>query len=371
MSDLDVLTVGERADLGAFIAFPYALHRDDPCWAPPLRRDARLLVDTTRNPFYEHAERELFVASRDGHVVGRVAAIDDRLHRETHGDRTGFVGFFDSVDEPQVAQALFDAAARWLKGRGLEVQRGPVSPSINDEVGVLVDGFETPSVLMMPHNPRYYPGLFESAGFRKAKDLLAFQSTYTTLPERLIAATEIVGKRYGITCRPLDMRRFDQEIVRVKQLYNSAWEKNWGHVPLTDREIDALAGQLRPIVVPELVVFAERAGEPVGFAAAIPDINVALRKNPAGRLLPGILKVLWASRRVTRLRVLLLGVVREWHNKGVDALMYRRVWENGRRRGFDWAEGGWILEDNQPMINGLKRLGFEPYKTYRVYERPI
>jgi GNAT superfamily N-acetyltransferase len=150
-----------------------------------------------------------------------------------------------------------------------------------------------------------------------------------------------------------------------------AWEKNWGHVPLTDREIDNLAAQLRPIVVPELVVFAERQGETIGFGAAVPDLNVALRANRSGRFFPGILKILWAARHVTRLRVLLLGVLPDWHNKGIDALLYRRIWEEGRKKGYDWAEGGWILEDNQPMINGLTRLGFAPYKTYRVYERPI
>ncbi len=371
MSEVELVGAADRRGLTDFVGFPYGLHRGDPCWTPPLRRDARLLVDASRNPFYEHAERELILARRDGRVVGRIAAIDDRLHREVHGDRVGFFGFFDCIDDHAVARALLAAAARWLKGRGLDAQRGPVNPSINDEVGILVDGFETPSVIMMPHNPRYYPGLLEAAGFRKAKDLLAFQSTGTALPERLIAATDLVRKRYRVSCRPIDMRRFDEEVVRVKKLYNAGWERNWGYVPLTEREIDLLASQLKPIVVPELVVFAEREGEPIGFAVAIPDLNVALRKNPSGRLFPGILRVLWASRHITRIRVLLLGVLGDWRNKAVDALMYRQIWEQGRKKGYDWAEGSWILEDNQPMINGLTRMGFAPYKTYRIYERSI
>ncbi len=371
MPPRQIVRVSDRFALARFIGLPYRLHRGDRNWTPPLRRDARALVDPRRNPFYEHAERELLLALVDGRVAGRIAAIHDRRHLETHRDGAGFFGFFECVDDREVAGALFDAAAAWLRERGLALFRGPLSPSLNDEAGLLVDGFDTPSVVMMPHNPRYYPALVEAAGFRKAKDLLAFQNTHTTLPERLVAATEIVGKRYGVTCRRIEMRRFGEEVALIKRLYNAGWERNWGHVPLTDREIDYLAAQLKPIVVPEFVLFAERAGEPVGFAAAVPDFNVALRRNPSGRLFPGILRVLWAARRITRLRVLLLGVVPEWQGRGVDALLYRRIWEEGRHKGYDWAEAGWILEDNAPMINGLARMGFAPYKTYRIYERPL
>ena len=360
-----------RSGTEAFVSLPYALHRDDPGWTPMLRRDARVLVDPARNPFYEHAERELFIARLGGRVVGRIAAIHDRLHDLTHGDRVGFFGFFESTDDPAVAGGLFAAAARWLRARGRDRMRGPVNPSINDEAGLLVDGFSTPSVLMMPHNPRYYPALVEGAGLVKAKDLLAFQSTSTALPERLVAATDVVRRRHAVSLRPIDMKRFPEEVALVKRLFNAGWERNWGYVPLTDGEVDHLAGQLMPLVVPELVAFAEAEGEPIGFAAAIPDFNVALRKNPSGRLFPGILGVLWASRRITRLRVILLGVLPAWQGRGVDALLYRHVWENGRARGFDWAEAGWVLEDNHAMINGLRRMGFEVYKTYRVYERPI
>ncbi len=316
MGEIQVSPVAGRADLDAFIALPYALYARDPSWSPPLRRDARALVDPGRNPFYEHAVRELFLARRGGRVVGRVAAIDDRLHREVHGEGIGFFGFFECVDEVEVSHALLAAAADWSRARGLTALRGPVNPSLNDEAGMLVEGFETPSVIMMPHNARYCPGLVEAAGFRKAKDLLAFQTVSTTLPERLIAATDIVHKRYGVTCRSVDMRRFSAEVALVKRLYNLAWQKNWGHVPLTDHEIDAVARQLRPIVVPELVLFAEREGETIGFAVAVPDMNVALRANPSGRLFPGALKVLWAARRITRLRVLLLGVLGDWRGRG-------------------------------------------------------
>ena len=371
MARPEVGPVTSAREREAFLDFPYRLHRGDPLWTPMLRKDVRVLLDPARNPFFDHAERQLLLARSKERVVGRIAAIRDRLHNETHGDRTGFFGFFECVDDPAVAAALFDAAAAWVRGWGGSALRGPVNPSMNDEAGLLVDGFETPPVLMMPHNPRYYPALVEGAGFRKVKDLLAFQNTGTTLPERLLAATDLVRRRYDVTCRPIDMKRFSSEIETIKRLFNAGWERNWGYVPLTDREINHLAGQLKPLVVPELVLFAEKAGEAVGFAAALPDLNVALRANPSGRLFPGILRILWAARRITRLRVPLLGVLPEWRGKAVDALLYRWIWEEGRKKGYDWAEAGWILEDNHPMINGLNRMGFEVYKTYRIYERPV
>jgi GNAT superfamily N-acetyltransferase len=371
MARPDIETARGRSGREAFVALPYALHRDLAGWTPMLRRDARAVLDPASNPFYDHAERELFLARSGSRVVGRIAAIHDRLHEETHADGVGFFGFFECVDDPAVASALFDVAAGWLRARGRGILRGPVNPSINDEAGLLVDGFDTPSVLMMPHNPRYYPALVEAAGFRKVKDLLAFQSTRTALPARLVAATDVVGKRHGIACRPIDMKRFPAEVALVKRLFNAGWERNWGYVPLTDREVDHLAAQLKPLVVPDLVAFAERQGVPIGFAAAIPDMNVALRANPSGRLFPGILRVLWRARHLTRLRVILLGVLPEWQGRGVDALLYRHVWERGRARGYDWAEAGWVLEDNHAMINALVRMGFEVYKAYRLYERPI
>jgi len=354
-----------------FIALPYRLQGRDPAWAPPLRRDVRVLLDPRRNPFFEHANARLLLARTDGRVSGRIAAIDDGLHREIHRDDVGFFGFFEAEDDEAVAAALFAAAEAWLGARGRRVLRGPVSPSLNEEAGLLVEGFETPAVLMMPHNPPRYVRLLEGAGFVPVKELLAFQTTHETLPPRLLAATDAVARRSGVTTRLIDMARFDEEVAVVRRLFNSGWERNWGHVPLTDREVEHLARRLRPLVVPELVVFAEHEGEAVGFAVALPDLNQALRANPSGRLVPGILRVLRAARRIHRLRVLLLGTRPEWHGRGVDALLYRRIWENGCARGFRWAEAGWILEDNHVMRNALRRMGFEAYKRYRIYERRI
>jgi hypothetical protein len=236
-------------------------------WVPPLRRDVALLLDRSRNPFFEHAEAEYFLAEREGIVVGRIAAIANRLHNETHQDRVGFFGFFESTNDSAVADALFEAAAAWLRPRGFDTMRGPASFSVNDECGLLIDGFDTPPTLLMPHNPPYYVDLVERAGFTTAKNLLVYQGgdlvKYKPVPERLVRATEIMRQRMGITLRPLDMRDFRNEVERIKVIYNAAWEKNWGFVPMTDREIEHLAEQFRQVAVPDIIPFAEKDGKVV------------------------------------------------------------------------------------------------------------
>jgi GNAT superfamily N-acetyltransferase len=377
MADIRIATVESARDLRAFIAFPYELHRRDPLWVPPLRRDVKAMLVPKRNPFFEHAEARYFIARRDGRIVGRIAAIENRAHNEFHADRVGFFGFFESIDDRAVAGALLDAAATWLGERKLNVLRGPASFSTNDEVGLLVEGFDTPPTLMMPHNPRYYPGLMEANGLVKAKDLLVYQSRPETadladpLLERLRHGAELLSKRYHISVRPIDPKRFDEELALIKQLYNQAWERNWGFVPMTDHEIDHAAAQLKQIMIPDVVVFAYCRDKPIGFSVALPDLNVALKTNPSGRLFPGIVKILWAARKISRLRILMLGTLPEWRGKGVDALMYRHIWERGMARGFHWGEAGWILEDNAAMNNAIERLGFVAYKRYRLYDRPV
>ncbi len=375
-----VRPVRTAADLNRFIDFPYRLYRGDPYWVPPLRMDLRTMLSRQKNPFFQHAEVEYFLAERAGtardgggrrETAGRIAAIHNRAHNQFHGDRAGFFGFFECVDDPAVARPLFDAAAAWLAARGLTVMRGPASFSTNDECGLLVQGFDTPPTVLNPHNPPYYMPLVERAGFTKVKDVYQYQSTNPTLPERLIQGARLIMERKKITLRRLDPKHFADEVERIKRLYNAAWEKNWGFIPMTDAEIDHLAKQLKPVVVPDLVVFAERGREVIGFAAALPDLNVALKKNPSGRLFPGILKILWAARKITRIRVLLLGLLKEYRMTGADALMYHWIWEKGRALGYNWAEAGWILEDNTAMNNGLLRMGFRAYKTLRFYDRPL
>jgi len=338
-----------------------------------------VLLDPDRNPFFEHGAAGYFLAERGGRVVGRIAAISNRLHNETHNDQVGFFGFFESEDDQAVAAALFEAAAEWLRERGFDTMRGPASFSVNDECGLLVDGFDTPPTLMMPHNPPSYVQLVERAGFIKAKDLLAYQggdrtfTAYDPVPARLERAVEIMRQRLGITLRPLDLRDFDNEVERIKAIYNAAWEKNWGFVPMTDREIEHLAEQFRHVAVPDIIPFAEKDGQVVGFGLGLPDLNVVFRGNRNGRLLPVLPRLLWALRRekIRRARIPLLGVLPEFRGRGLDAVLYHWIWTRAAAHGMYWGEAGWILEDNPAMKAGLEKMRFTVYKTYRLYDRPL
>jgi GNAT superfamily N-acetyltransferase len=240
-----------------------------------------------------------------------------------------------------------------------------------------VQGFETPPALMMPHNPSYYIGLLERAGFAKAKDLWVYQGgseeRYVPVPERLARATELIRQRQGIMLRPLNMRDFEGEVERIKELYNTAWERNWGFVPMTEHEIDHLAEQFKPVVIPELVPMAEKDGKLIGFGIALPDLNVVFRTNRSGRLFPVIFRLLWAlkMKRIRRARILLLGVVPAYQGKGVDAMLYHWIWTKSAERGIYWGEAGWILEDNPAMNAGLEKMTFRVYKIYRLYDRRL
>jgi GNAT superfamily N-acetyltransferase len=374
---LRVRAARTRQDLKRFIDLPYRLHARDPVWVPPLRRDVASLLSRSKNPFFEHAEAEYFLAERDGQVVGRIAAISNRLHNETHEDQVGFFGFFECIHDQAVASALLDAASGWCRERNHNVLRGPASFSVNDECGLLVDGFQSPPTLMMPHNPPYYIELLERAGFSKAKDLLVYQGgseeRYVPVPERLARGTELIRQRQGITLRPLDVKNFQREVERIKELYNAAWERNWGFVPMTEHEIDHLAEQFRPVVIPEMVPMAEKDGKLIGFGIALPDLNVVFRRHRSGRLFPMVVDLLWSlkMKRIRRARIMLLGVLPEYRGKGVDAMLYHWIWTKSGDRKIYWGEAGWILEDNPAMNAGLEKMTFRVYKTYRLYDRPI
>ncbi len=335
--------------------------------------DVRTLLSRTRNPFFQHAEAEYILAERSGGVVGRIAAIRNDAHALYHPDEAhvGFFGFFECADDQSAADALFAAASEWLRARGLTVMRGPASFSMNDECGLLVDGFDTPPAIMNPHNPRYYVALVERAGFAKAMDLYCYESTGTEAPARLVEGARRMAERFGITLRAIDMKHFWEDVDRVKQVYARAWEKNWGHIPMTDAEVMHMAKALKPVVIPELIVFAFRQDELIGIAIAIPDFNVVLRHNPSGRLLTGLWHLLTKKKSIRRLRVLTLGVLKEYRRSGADALMYDFLWAHGRRLGYEWGEASWILENNIPMRNGIERLGFRIYKTLRMYQKSL
>jgi GNAT superfamily N-acetyltransferase len=369
-----VVPVAGRADLERFLRLPWRIYAADPLWVPPLLADVRAALDPARHPFHEHAEVASFLARRGSLPVGRIAAVVNRAHNEFHGDTVGFLGLFEAIDDQGVADALFDAAAAWLSARGMTSVQGPMNLSTNEEVcspGVLVDGWHRPPVIMMGHAPPYYQRLFERAGFVKAKDLLAYWLEGREPPPRLSRAYDRLLRDGSTRIRSLDMRRFDDEVATIQRIYNSAWERNWGFVPMSAAEIEHMARQLRPVANPRLCAIAEVDGEAVGFALGLPDYNMALR-HVNGRLFPfGVLKLLWYRRRIDAARTITLGLKPGFRNRGLDAAMINHIYLQGNAAGMWRSECSWILEDNWDMRRGLERIGAVADKTYRIYEKPL
>ncbi|MBD3161041.1 MAG: N-acetyltransferase [Candidatus Eisenbacteria bacterium] len=368
---ISVDPVAGARDLHRFVVFPWAIYRDDPNWVPPLIGTTKQMLTPGKHPFHEHADVALFLARREGEIVGRIAAIVNHRHNEFHDEKTGFFGFFESVDDPLVAGALLDRASAWTAERGMDRIRGPASFSTNEECALLVDGFDTPPMILMPHNPPYYATLLERNGLAKAKDLLAYFWRQEDYPEAMKRLAQSIARKQRATLRPLDMKQFQQEIARFTRVYNRAWERNWGFVPMTDAEIVHMAKELKPAVDPDLILFVEKGDETVGFAMGLPDMNRAVR-HANGRLLPfGLLKILWHARRISAARVPVLGILEEHRGQGLDVLLYDRLIENGARHGIREGEFSWILEDKRAMRRPLERLGSRVYKTYRFYEKPL
>jgi GNAT superfamily N-acetyltransferase len=366
-----------RKELDRFFDVADAIYAGDPYWVPPIRADlAKVFV--LDNPFFRHAEMQLFLARRDGADVGRIAAILDRHHNEFQSEKTGFFGFFESVNDPAVAQALFDAAALWVRERKMSTLRGPVNPSLNDEVGLLVDGFDSAPVLMMTYNPRYYPALYEGAGFRTAKDLLAFWFDIGPEPiKRFQRINERVRRNeQGFQVHKITKKSLKRDLPRVREVYNAAWEKNWGFVPMTPEEMDYMAMRLKPLLVEGFTLLGEFVGpggarEPVAFMLTLPDYNTAMAPLK-GRLLPfGWLKFLLGTRRIRTVRVLAFGVKKEHRSRGLQSLLFEQSVRTALERGYTGCEVSWVLEENELMVRGMRLWGGKPYKTYRVYEKEL
>jgi len=369
----EVRPVRSRDEREAFVRLPWRLYRGDPAWVPPLLADVRSRLDPESHPFHAHSDVQLFLACRDGVPVGRIAAIHNRRHVEFHDEPVGFFGFFETERDPAVAGALLDAADAWLADRGLASMRGPASFSTNEEAGLLVEGFGEPPAVLMPYNPPWYADLLEGAGLRPVRELVTYLREGNEPPEYLVRASEIVGRRYpGVSVRSLRTEEFDREVERIRELYNRAWEVNWGFVPMTDAEFRHMARELKPVVVPGLVLIAEDgAGRPIGFALSLPDLNRAIR-HANGRLLPfGLLRILWHRRTIDTIRVLTLGILEEWRGKGIDALLYLRTFRTSQPLGYVNGEFGWVLAENERMRRPLERMGARVNKRYRFYERPI
>lgn len=362
-------------DLEAFLRLPWRLYAGDTNWVPPLLSAERKTLDPRRNPFWRHAEAAHFLAERDGRVAGRISAIVNRAHNEFHREKTGFWGYFESENDPEVAAALFDQAAAWLRERGMERMLGPANPSLNDPCGLLVDGFEWPPFILMTYNPRHYVELVEGQRFEKAMDLWAYIILHNQLVrEKIDRVASAVKDRGDVRIRYIDLGRLREELRIVKEIYNNAWEKNWGFVPLTEEEIDYAAGDFKSILLPEFAYVAEVKGQPVGFAFALPDINQILRRKcRKGSLLPlGWFYFLrFNLRKIPTIRLVALGVKREYHHLGIGTLFYQKYMEEGLKRGYRAAELSWILENNDLMNRPLRQMGAKPYKTYRLYQRPL
>lgn len=377
--DVTVREVSGRKGNKEFVRMVWRLYEGQENWVPPIEMDRMRLIDTAKNPFYKHAKLQLFIADRGGEPVGRIAAIVNHAHNETHNDKLGFFGFFESVDDQNVANALLNAASDWLRSQGMDSVRGPVSPSTNDEVGLLIEGFEHPPSAMMPWNPPYYAELLKNAGFGLEKRLLAWLVTYPEcLTDKMERVTALLKQRGRVHVRSLNMKRFPEEVENIKRIYNQAWQPNWGFVPMTDEEMNTLAYELKQIIDPDIVLFAEKEGEdqPIGFALALPNINEALALGkpipPGAKNLPtAIMNLMTNKKKIKSMRIVILGVLPKYQGQGVDAMLYRELMEQARAKGMPNGEASWVLEDNTMMTRAAEMMQAKAYKTYGVYDKAL
>jgi hypothetical protein len=370
--DLNIEEVKNQKDLMTFTRFPWEIYQGNRQWTPPLVKDL-LLKFSPEHPFRSHSEMILLLARHEEKIVGRIAGIIDHHYIEFHKEKVGFFGFFESIPEARVANTLLQKITDWLKDHGMEWMAGPMNPSTNDECGLLIEGFDSPPCLMMPFNPRYYPSLLEGFGLMKKMDLYAYlleESSF--LWDRLDRITQRLRKREPqLHIRPIQLGHLDEELKIIKDIYNQAWSRNWGFVPLTDEEINLLAKELKPLVVSDLVLFAYWGEDPIGFSVSLPDYNVVL-KHLNGKLgLLGLLKFFYYSKKIDKIRVMLLGIKPDFQKKGVEGLLYVETFRNGIKKGYHRAECSWILEENVLMQHGIEAMGGKRYKTYRIYEIPL
>ncbi|MCX8107509.1 MAG: N-acetyltransferase [Verrucomicrobiae bacterium] len=365
----------ERRSILRFLRVPFNVYRKDPYWVAPLMYDAAKVL-SRQNPLFQHAEIRLWVASRNGTDVGRIAALVDYNYIHFQNDEAGFFGFFECINDPEASTALFEAALEWVRQRKVKRVIGPMNPTTNDECGLLIHGFNSSPTFMMPYNPPYYADLVEGAGFTKAKDLVAYIVSLPDLPtDKLNRVAEKARRRNpDLTVRPVTRKTLERDIDLIKEVYNAAWQKNWGFVPMTDAEIDFMAARLKPLLVEGLVWIVESPREPVAFLLAVPDFNQTIKplngrllSPKAVRILPNLLG--WRFPKVCR--VVTLGVKEGYRNRGLESLMLAEGLKVGTKIGFTAAEASWVLEDNIRMLRVIEVFNGKHYKTYRIYERAL
>lgn len=375
VSAIEISKVSSRKDRDAFIEFPWRIYERDPAWIPPLIVERKTFLDRKRHPFYKHGDAELFLARRNGEIVGRIMASDDPRYNALHKTNVGCFGLFESIEDRQVATALFETAEDWLRTRGRSEVMGPIDYSTNYVCGLLIDGFEHPPTLLTAHNPPYYSELIESCGFRKEKDWYAWWfSEFGEPVERLQKIVTARAARHRVAIRPMNLKKLAEEGVRLRKIFNQAWEKNWGFVPLTEIEADHMAKEMKPLLVPEMALIAEIDDEPVGFVVCIPDLNVALR-HINGRLTRfgfpiGLIKLLYFKSRIRTARLGALGVVEKYRRAGIAEVLVLRIIQEGFKRGIT-GELSMTLEDNVMVNRFIEAVGAARYKTYRIYSKPI
>jgi len=366
-------TVQSKADLRDFIGLPYAFYRNDPIWVPPLRDEQYSQFDAKRNPFLRHCVYALFLLENNGRLAGRIAAFIDNVAVEFWKEPIGLFGYYECIENGEASRMLLDTAVQWLKLQGMKAIRGPWS-FVSQEWGMVTAGFTTPPVVMAPHNPAYYNDQLTCFGFQKIKDLLCYYLSGNEgykIPDRILTLTDDVFKRYGIRVRQVDMKHYKDEVQKIFDLSNRCLIGNWGYTPVTREEAEAIAHDLKPIIHARGVLFAEDSnGQPIGFAIALPDIN-ALLKGLNGHLFPfGLFKLLFGLPRLRNYRLFALGVIPEYHGKGIDSLIYRALYESLYTPDI-WIEINYVLEDNVPMNNAIRKLNAKPLRTYRIYQRSI
>ena len=364
----------QPGDTKAFIKFPWQVYGNDHLWVPPLVMERKAFLNPRKNPFFQHAQVQLFLAHDGSRTVGRVAAVINEAHDAYHNEKAGFFGMFECMpDCPDAATALLDAAAAWVRERGATFLRGPVNLSSNElDIGLLVEGFGAAPVFHSAYNPPCYAAFIEAAGLSKCKDVLAFYRHRWPDPDARVQEAIARRQRRGrVTVRHANMKDFAADVRRITEVYNDAWSDNWGFVPITDAEAAHMAKELKMAVIPEFTMLAEIDGEVVGCFVAIPDLNRALR-HLNGRLTPwGLARFLIERRRINSIRIALTGVKKKHRRLGIDLLLYAELWRQGAKRGLTHGEAAWLLEDNTLIIRSMEMLGARAYKRYRLYEKPV
>lgn len=369
-----VLVEGKRLTK-AFIDFPHDLYAGDPNYVPELYIAQKETLSKTKNPFFQHSEADLFLAYRDGKIVGRIAAIHNRNYNDYAKTNVGFFGFFDVIDDYQVAEFLLNHASNWIKERGLTAVLGPTNFTTNDVSGLLTEGFDSPPWVMMTYNKAYYVDFLKRYGFESEIDLFAYHLLSSTINQKALKLSERIEERLanrGIAVRSVNMKNFDQEVAAILEVYNKAWEVNEGFVPATKSEFEHLAEGLKMVVNPDYVQIAEHDGKAIGFILAVPDVNTIVRKIKRGRLFPfGFIRLLLGLKKIKRFRVITLGVVEGYRKMGIEGVLYGSIIRNGFRNGIVEAEASWILANNTMMNKALENMNARIHKKYCILKKAL